>query len=170
MEPETFLAPEIAELAGVANGSVGMAKAVQQLLIDAAEPRRCSGLPTKPLSRASKTVAVSKTVSPTKPLSLLLPPPVQRRPKVMMNLLLQCPQNSPLVGSARVHRGFGSGTATALDLGITVRGGADGIFDRRQRHLKTFQEERNSKRQALSTKRRLQLSQASSENVNGEEE
>ena len=183
MEPETpSLAPEIAELAGVANGSVGAAaKAVQQLLIDAGiELRGGADGAFGPVSQAAlKSFQNSRGLEATgvadEATLLALTATGATQTEGDDESAVAVPSEfSQLVGLR--PGALGDSVAALqrrlLDLGITVRGGADGIFGpATASSLKTFQEERNLEATGIVDEATaLQLSQASSENVNGEEE
>ena len=183
MDPETpTLAPEIAELAGVANGSVGAAaKAVQQLLIDAGiELRGGADGAFGPVSQAAlKSFQNSRGLEATgvadEATLLALTTTGATQTEGDDESAVAVPSEfSQLVGLR--PGALGDSVAALqrrlLDLGITVRGGADGIFGpATASSLKTFQEERNLEATAIVDEATaLQLSQASSENVNGEEE
>ena len=183
MEPETAsLAPEIAELAGVANGSVGAAaKAVQQLLIDAGiELRGGADGAFGPVSQAAlKSFQNSRGLEATgvadEATLLALTTTGATQTEGDDESAVAVPSEfSQLVGLR--PGALGDSVAALqrrlLDLGITVRGGADGIFGpATASSLKTFQEERNLEATGIVDEATaLQLSQASSENVNGEEE
>ena len=183
MEPETpSLAPEIAELAGVANGSFGAAaKAVQQLLIDAGiELRGGADGAFGPVSQAAlKSFQNSRGLEATgvadEATLLALTTTGATQTEGDDESAVAVPSEfSQLVGLR--PGALGDSVAALqrrlLDLGITVRGGADGIFGpATASSLKTFQEERNLEATGIVDEATaLQLSQASSENVNGEEE
>ena len=183
MEPETpTLAPEIAELAGVANGSVGAAaKAVQQLLIDAGiELRGGADGAFGPVSQAAlKSFQNSRGLEATgvadEATLLALTTTGATQTEGDDESAVAVPSEfSQLVGLR--PGALGDSVAALqrrlLDLGITVRGGADGIFGpATASSLKTFQEERNLEATGIVDEATaLQLSQTSSENVNGEEE
>lgn len=183
VEPETpTLAPEIAELAGVANGSVGAAaKAVQQLLIDAGiELRGGADGAFGPVSQAalksfqnSRGLEVTGVADEATLLALTTNGATQTEGDDESAVAVPS-EFSQLVGLR--PGALGDSVAALqrrlLDLGITVRGGADGIFGpATASSLKTFQEERNLEATGIVDEATaLQLSQASSENVNGEEE
>ena len=183
VEPETpTLAPEIAELAGVANGSVGAAaKAVQQLLIDAGiELRGGADGAFGPVSHAalkgfqsSRGLEVTGVADEATLLALTTAGATQTDGDDESAVAVPS-EFSQLVGLR--PGALGDSVAALqrrlLDLGITVRGGADGIFGpATASSLKTFQEERNLEATGIVDEATaLQLSQTSSENVNGEEE
>ena len=176
------LAPEIAELAGVANGSVGAAaKAVQQLLIDAGVElrggadgvfgpvsqaalknfQRSRGLEASGVADEATLFALTTTGSS----------PADGDDESAVAVPSEYAQLVGLRPGA-----LGDSVAALqrrlLDLGITVRGGADGIFGpATTSSLKTFQEQRNLEATGIVNEATaLQLSQDSSENLNGEEE
>ncbi len=155
VEPETpTLAPEIAELAGVANGSVGAAaKAVQQLLIDAGiELRGGADGAFGPVSHAalkgfqsSRGLEVTGVADEATLLALTTAGATQTDGDDESAVAVPS-EFSQLVGLR--PGALGDSVAALqrrlLDLGITVRGGADGIFGpATASSLKTFQEQQN---------------------------
>ena len=155
VEPETpTLAPEIAELTGVANGSVGAAaKAVQQLLIDAGvELRGGADGAFGPVSQAAlKSFQSSRGLEATgvadEATLLALTTTGSNQTDGDDESAVAVPSEfSQLVGLR--PGALGDSVAALqrrlLDLGITVRGGADGIFGpATTSSLETFQEQRN---------------------------
>ena len=155
VEPDTpTLAPEIAELAGVANGSVGAAaKAVQQLLIDAGiELRGGADGAFGPVSQAAlKSFQNSRGLEATgvadeATLLALTTSGATQTDGGDESAVAVPSEFSQLVGLR--PGALGDSVAALqrrlLDLGITVRGGADGIFGpATASSLKTFQEQQN---------------------------
>ena len=155
VEPDTpTLAPEIAELAGVANGSVGAAAmAVQQLLIDAGiEVRGGADGAFGPVSQAAlKSFQNSRGLEATgvadeATLLALTTSGATQTDGGDESAVAVPSEFSQLVGLR--PGALGDSVAALqrrlLDLGITVRGGADGIFGpATTSSLKTFQEGRN---------------------------
>jgi peptidoglycan hydrolase-like protein with peptidoglycan-binding domain len=155
VEPETpTLAPEIAELAGVANGSVGAAaKAVQQLLIDAGVELRggADGAFGPATEAALKSFQGSRGLEATgvadeATLLSLTTTGTNQTDGDDESAVAVPSEFSQLVGLR--PGALGDSVAALqrrlLDLGITVRGGADGIFGpATTSSLKTFQEQRN---------------------------
>ena len=155
VEPDTpTLAPEIAELAGVANGSVGAAAmAVQQLLIDAGiEVRGGADGAFGPVSQAAlKSFQNSRGLEATgvadeATLLALTTSGATQTDGGDESAVAVPSEFSQLVGLR--PGALGDSVAALqrrlLDLGITVRGGADGIFGpATASSLKTFQEQQN---------------------------
>ena len=155
VEPEApVLAPEIAELAGVANGSVGAAaKAVQQLLIDAGVELRggADGAFGAVSQAALKSFQSSRGLEASgiadEATLLALTTTGSAQTDGDNESAVAVPSEvSQLVGLR--PGALGDSVAALqrrlLDLGITVRGGADGIFGpATTSSLKTFQEQRN---------------------------
>ena len=139
VEPETpTLAPEIAELAGVANGSVGAAaKAVQQLLIDAGiELRGGADGAFGPVSQAAlKSFQNSRGLETTgvadEATLLALTTTGSTQTDGDDESAVAVPSEfSQLVGlrPGALGESVAALQRRLLDLGVSVRGGADGIF------------------------------------------
>ena len=153
-ESSTDLQPEIAELVGVANGSVGAAaKAVQQLLIDAGiKLRGGADGAFGPVSKAalkgfqsSRGLEATGVADEATLLALTATGSTQTDGDDESAVAVPS-EISQLVGLR--PGALGDSVAALqrrlLDLGITVRGGADGIFGpATASSLKSFQEQRN---------------------------